>query len=864
MITSKGTIIFLITVYGILNSGYADITDMIGEAICAAQCLANFTMSLAEPERTFLNQHPDLSEPHCLSKRSNCSLCLDVCRWPRQNISTCISSCDQLKDSELQLLPSSSFEVHRQTCREACTFSAINRQEREKVVSGLAVGSCPLTASWPEADTCSPHQTCTTDADCGLNRLAKCCLFDACQVDSSPTPPAPQYRLARGRESHAYQASPVIGHCMRINNDTAFGYGEIPPVPDRPSVRQTALTPGEQEVYQLELDWPDYYNTSQSYENPGWTYPAVFLVQVRLFREVGGSLFTDHDDFGDEILQDELFSEWRSLVWVIFLLKFLLASAITFCTTKVGAVLSDLSPGTWYQFRLKAASVAGFGGNGRPSPPVKVMTLPEAPLNLTESNSRVYSNKVEIKLQWEPPTYGNVPIKFYRVSWKKNVPPHMEDSSLSEFEAKVPKKVLSYTLQDLESATVYKVQVTAVAVVDGKEWSSPPVTRFIKTPPIPSKEYPSGIVNYNYNTEGRTCRCGESPEFRNFIQPTFYENGVLKARLTIPRYFLTQYFGPSVKETTIFHLVWYPHVCIETQNSKVDISNAPSVINVYISALAGMELEGLRFQCHYKLQIRLADEPLQMTSKKTMDLCFCTPSCTDVVIKSGPRPRNCSFAEVLIPHRPVDVGYRLFPTEVNQRHPIVSGGSTASSQSEMEPVFPVQNSFKLNSGQPLGFDAIIFWKPHPEMVISSPSGNARGNGNSGRYTKYADPSMDKSFPETRRQSRGYRVIWGPRLVEPIEPDMYSNGIAPQLDPERTESKVVDSKVHNVILRNLEPDTLYIVQVQTIGIHGDSPVNVVFFTTPSKYFSITIEIVKFASLYLLILFLDSIMTFINNY
>lgn len=68
----------------------------------------------------------------------------------------------------------------------------------------------------------------------------------------------------------------------------------------------------------------------------------------------------------------------------------------------------------------------------------------------------------------------------------------MDDSSLSEFEAKVPKKVLSYTLQDLETATVYKVQVTAVAVVDGKEWSSPPVTRFIKTVPIPTKEYPSG------------------------------------------------------------------------------------------------------------------------------------------------------------------------------------------------------------------------------------------------------------------------------------------------------------------------------------------------------------------------------------
>lgn len=78
------------------------------------------------------------------------------------------------------------------------------------------------------------------------------------------------------------------------------------------------------------------------------------------------------------------------------------------------------------------------------------------------------------------------------------MPPHMDDSSLSEFEAKVPKKVLAYTLQDLEPGTVYKVQVTAVAVVDGKEWVSPPVVRFIKTVPIPTRGYPAGSELSNH------------------------------------------------------------------------------------------------------------------------------------------------------------------------------------------------------------------------------------------------------------------------------------------------------------------------------------------------------------------------------
>ncbi len=69
---------------------------------------------------------------------------------------------------------------------------------------------------------------------------------------------------------------------------------------------------------------------------------------------------------------------------------------------------------------------------------------------------------------------------------------NMDDSSLGEYGAKVPMTVLTYALQDLEPGTVYRVQVTAVAVVDGKEWSSPPVLRFIKTVPIPTKEAPYG------------------------------------------------------------------------------------------------------------------------------------------------------------------------------------------------------------------------------------------------------------------------------------------------------------------------------------------------------------------------------------
>lgn len=139
--------------------------------------------------------------------------------------------------------------------------------------------------------------------------------------------------------------------------------------------------------------------------------------------------------------------------------------------------------------------------------------------------------------------------------------------------------------------------------------------------------------------------------------------------------------------------------------------------------------------------------------------------------------------DIFIPHRPVDIGYRLFPTKTMQRHSTDSGITTIYSQTEPETIFPARNILRKDSNPVPGFDAVIFWKPHSGMIMAT-----------GGYTKHADSALN-TYSDSRQQTRGYRIIWGPRLVEPIEPDMYVNGIAPQLDPERTESKVVESVSH---------------------------------------------------------------------
>ncbi|VEL17596.1 unnamed protein product [Protopolystoma xenopodis] len=97
--------------------------------------------------------------------------------------------------------------------------------------------------------------------------------------------------------------------------------------------------------YQLELDWPDYYSrlipkagsdtrySGALSESMGgqintddgalesWSadrQPVVFLVQVRLFQDPGGTLVPTEAmaDSNQPIANEQLFGQWKNLVWV--------------------------------------------------------------------------------------------------------------------------------------------------------------------------------------------------------------------------------------------------------------------------------------------------------------------------------------------------------------------------------------------------------------------------------------------------------------------------------------------------------------------------------------------------------------------
>ncbi|TPP64566.1 hypothetical protein FGIG_03794 [Fasciola gigantica] len=548
----------------------------------------------------------------------------------------------------------------------------------------------------------------------------------------------------------------------------------VPLVPGQPAVKQVEIIPDPESAsvglqttvpqqYQVELDWLDYYNRTAA-QTFGWSttyYPAVFLVQLRLFHDPSASVdFFEHANptsLEPSSIADRLFGEWRNLVW----------------TTKLGAVLSDLTPGTWYQFRLLALSSEGHGGWGQPSWPIRVRTRPEPPMsprNLTEAKTRIFENNVDVTINWQSPKMVTHPLKKY------------QDKT-------------TYTIQNLKPATSYKIEVKAVSVFEGKELKSHPISLYLNTIPIPSKQSEN---DHSFNVND-TCSCRDKTHPEITVLRIYHENQQLKATIRVNLESETQRRKQYVVD-------WVPRVCIESQSNAAQDDYVPQRQTVRGSELSMVTLDNLRFQCHYKVIIKPTSDRKESNSHREWFTCFCTPSCQSVFLNSNTPPPNCSILSISETLQPMQLTYTVFPE---------SQTATESARNSLIKT----DSQQISSAKT--YNAVLKWAPLPVAVDVESKRSFRALNNV-RTSKHTSASS----------IRGVRVTWGPRIYEPVALEAYQNGLFPHLDPESAQSKVVDPKSSTFILKGLERETLYIVQVQPIGDHSDGPTSTIFFAIPS--------------------------------
>ncbi|KAF5398052.1 hypothetical protein PHET_08233, partial [Paragonimus heterotremus] len=82
----------------------------------------------------------------------------------------------------------------------------------------------------------------------------------------------------------------------------------------------------------------------------------------------------------------------------------------------------------------------------------------------------------------------------------------------------------------------------------------------------------------------------------------------------------------------------------------------------------------------------------------------------------------------------------------------------------------------------------------------------------GRTTKTPTSSIGTQITDTK-----YRVVWAPRVDEPVSKEMYNDqaGFSPIMDLQKSDARIVGKNQTWLDLHDLKEDTFYIVRVQTL-------------------------------------------------
>ncbi|KAH8861664.1 Anosmin-1 [Schistosoma japonicum] len=559
-------------------------------------------------------------------------------------------------------------------------------------------------------------------------------------------------------------------------------YNEL--VPPRPTHLNSTVSSTNVNI--MKLFWSSQYQNVTNTNNP-----IVFILQIRICT--------------CKMFDESYATKWQTLIM----------------THEFGVNLEAFEPGRLYQFRIAAVSIHGtrgfgLGTNAYPVDPIKP-SPPGPPRNVIDSLWRLYSSgKISLLLRWQPPLRSDLPLIEYLIIWSIDHGYLQTDGqsieALIQFTQTINAERTECILHNLKPSTTYKIQVKAISYWHGYgSLESQPNTIFLSTQSIhpafhqqsinPVQVYatPNTIqpqTEFTLQSKSSHCECGTGPQSL-IVKKVFYDDQKLKALLQIN-------MSVKIDGTTLVH--WYPQVCIDSDNPS--LNTIPSTI-LLKSKDKTVLLDNLCFNCRYGVQIRvyptildethlavkesvIQGEKQQFNSIIDYSGCFCTPPCSNIVNSEGRLPNNCLISELELP-------------------------------------FPPTHLKVIHTGN---LDYRISWRQQSAIATSD------------RITRNADKRPSLSSPinnKPNRNSTKYRIMWAPRIHEPVDESMYNDkiGFTPIMDLQQIDVRVIDKNQTWIALKQLKPNTFYIVRVQTLHISHDgieresNPVSVYFTTTCDK-------------------------------
>ncbi|XP_022525269.2 anosmin-1b [Astyanax mexicanus] len=391
---------------------------------------------------------------------------------------------------------------------------------------------------------CEKHHECVTSAEFLLS------LQSQKQGDC----PAPQ--RATGFAAACVESCSSDRECSASKKCCSNGCGHTcqPPanlfkgVPLKPRKDMTFI---EDQYGQLEVAWMSKFNVSIE--------PVLYILQ----RRWNDGIHPSEDDA----------STWYTVLM----------------TMEERAVLKDIRPQRWYQFRVSAVNSQGTRGFTTPSKhffSTRDPLPPETPQKARVENETVHADgSVSMLLRWDPPAEGDLVVDRYKVTWSARgglaggpngkESGRVTDGTLTEMQ-----------LGGLQPDTRYTVQIQAVSFSG-------------------QKRLKSGRAQLSFTTAA-AASTGSSPpsrEFSNELPISRSSPSVLRLEAAAPHYhdnqlqvkvFWKSRVSESQKASSSYLLSWYPEVCGGNVTKREKMATVQGTHFI---------ITGLLFACKYKVAV---------------------------------------------------------------------------------------------------------------------------------------------------------------------------------------------------------------------------------------------------------------------
>ncbi|KAL6469124.1 hypothetical protein MHYP_G00226480, partial [Metynnis hypsauchen] len=431
---------------------------------------------------------------------------------------------------------------------------------------------------------CEKHHECLTSAEFLLS----------VQTQKQGDCPAPQ--RASGFAAACVESCSSDRECSGSKKCCSNGCGHtcqapanlFKGVPLKPRKDMTFL---EDQHGQLEVAWMSKFNVSIE--------PVLYILQRRW-------------NYGIHPSEDDA-STWHTVLM----------------TMEERAVLKDVRPHRWYQFRVSAVNSQGTRGFTTPSKhffSTRDPSPPDTPQNTRAENHTVHADgRVSVLLRWDPPGEGDLVVHHYKVTWSARGAA-ADGSNWKESGRVTDGTLTEMELGGLQPHTRYTVQIQAISF-----WGQ--------------KRLKSGRAQLSFTTAASTGSLpGHGPlsrEFSNELPISHSSPGILRLEAAAPHYYDNQLqvkvfwksrLPENQRGSSSYILSWYPEVCannVTKREKKATVQGTHFVIT------------GLLFACKYKVAVMPFSEHGQRAGAVTS---VTTPHCSAVKGR-GKKPLSCGRDE---------------------------------------------------------------------------------------------------------------------------------------------------------------------------------------------------------------------------